>query len=77
MAIIIPLFEHPEFDFLFAACKECDCDDWKLLLSNEKELGIIGFQCANIDCGIVGMFDKETDIIVFDFDKDNDSDKGI
>ena len=68
MANVISLFDYPDFDFLYAGCKECGGDDYKLLLSPGNDLGIIGFQCANIDCGIVAMFDEERDVIIFEMD---------
>lgn len=68
MAEIISLFEHPDFDYPYGACTECDDTDFKLLLSPDgKDIGIIGFQCS--DCGIVGMFSEEKDIIVFEMEK--------
>ena len=65
MAEIISLFEHPDFDYPYGVCDECNCDDWRMLMSPEGEdAGIIGFQCANIDCGVVAIFDESRQIIL-------------
>lgn len=72
MAEVISLFDYPDFDFLYAGCKECGGDDYKLLLAPGDSSGIIGFQCANIDCGIVAIFDEERDVVVFEIDNADD-----
>ena len=75
MAEVISLYDHPDFDYLYAAYKECGCDDFKLLLTSGGDLSIIGFQCGNIDCGIVAMFDEERNVIIFEMDKTESKDK--
>jgi len=67
-AEIISLFDYPDFDFLYAGCNECGGDDFKLLLTSGEDLGIIGFQCANIDCGVVILFNEDPDKIMFERD---------
>ena len=67
MAEIISLFNHVDFDFPYAECVECGGSEWKILLSRNGDLGIIGFQCLN--CAIVGMFDNNEDIITFEIDE--------
>jgi len=69
MAEIISLFNNPDFDIPYGACTECGGDDWKMLVSADGDLSIVGFQCANIDCGVIGIFDENKDIIVFEFEK--------
>ena len=71
MAKIISLYDYPDFDYLYAGCKGCGGDDFKLLLNPGGDLGIIGFQCANIDCAVVAIFDEFPDeVIMFEMDKD-------
>lgn len=71
MAEIISLYDHPDFDYPYGACTECDGSDFKMILSPAGEdISIIGFQCSNIDCGVVGMFPEESEVIVFELDKD-------
>ena len=72
MAEVISLFDYPDFDYLYAGCKECGGDDFKLLLASGGDLGIIGFQCANIDCGVVAIFDdgiEDQNVIIFEIDR--------
>ena len=64
MAKIISLFEQPDFDYLYGACTECDGTEWAILLSPEDaDMGVIGFQCLNIDCGVVAIFEESKDIV--------------
>ena len=61
---VVSLYDHPDFDYPYGACTECDGTDFFLIMSPDgKDIGIIGFQCANIDCGIVGIFEEEKHIV--------------
>jgi hypothetical protein len=70
MGKLINLFEEPNFDCNYGNCNKCGCDDFKLLLTPEEEIGIFGFQCAN--CETVTMFDKDKDVVIFDLKDDNE-----
>ncbi|GAG07803.1 unnamed protein product, partial [marine sediment metagenome] len=38
--------------------------EWAILLSPEDaEMGVVGFQCLNIDCGVVAIFDEYKEIV--------------
>ena len=64
MAKIIPLHEHPDFEYPYGACTECEGTEWAILLSPEDaELGVIGFQCLNLDCGVVAIFEESKEIV--------------
>lgn len=68
MAEIISLFEHPDFDYPYGACLECDGHEWYMIVSPAVEdIGIMGFQCMG--CGNVGIFSEEQDIIVFEMEE--------
>ena len=64
MSNVVSLFDH--FDYPYGACTECDGMEWAILLSPEdKEMGVIGFQC--LYCKVVAIFDDAKEI-VFELD---------
>lgn len=72
MGEVIDLFDPTsETEVPWAECTQCGGINWRILLTPvDNELGISGFQCANENCAIVGMFDKENDINVFEINND-------
>ena len=67
MAEIISLFESSDFNFPYGECAYCGGDKWRILLSSGDKPGVVGFQCCNEECLIVGMFDKNKDMVIYDF----------
>ena len=74
MSNVVSLFECHDFDFPYGECAYCGCNKWRMLLSPGDKPGIVGFQCCNEDCLVVGMFDKNKDIVIYDF-KPTENDK--
>ena len=57
MAEVISMCEHPSFDCVMAGCVQCDGDDFKVLLSPDGDLNVIGFQCST--CHWISVFTEE------------------
>ena len=71
MAEIISLYDHPDFDYPYGACTECDEHLWLMIMSPAgQDIGIMGFQCS--ECGIVGIFGEEQELMVFELEKDDE-----
>ena len=69
MGNVISLFDNPDFDYPYGACTECDGTEWAILLSPEDtKMGVIGFQCLNLDCAVVAIFEESKEI-VFELEK--------
>ncbi len=62
MAEVIPLFG--DYDYPYGACVHCHGTEWAILLSPEdSEMGVVGFQCLNIDCAVVAIFEEYKEIV--------------